>query len=71
MDNHTYDLIKALGEKAEAQQVYAQYEKDAKTDSKDCQKCAALWKRLRDQETKDIEEMKELLVEHIQKKEIT
>lgn len=39
MDNHTYDLVKALGEKGESLQVYETYAKD--TDG--CEACSKLW----------------------------
>lgn len=61
MDNHAYDLIKALGEKAEAAQVYEIYAKDGVN----CDKCSPLWKKLREKEMEDIKEMKQILIDHI------
>lgn len=60
MDDHTYDLIKGLGENAEALSVYKKYQSDAH----DCSECKALWKRMEEQEEKDIADMKRILADH-------
>jgi hypothetical protein len=61
MNNHMFDLINALGEKAEATHVYDIYMDDAVG----CESCSSLWKRLKTQDERDIEEMKQLLIDHI------
>lgn len=60
MDNHTYNLVKALGEKAEAAEIYEIYGQD----STQCPECAELWKKLANEERADIQEMKNLLLDH-------
>lgn len=60
MNNHTYDLVKALGEKAEAANVYSKYMQDANA----CKDCLELWKKLETQEQQEIEEMKKILISH-------
>lgn len=62
MDNHTYNLINALSEKAEALEVYQKYTKDAES----CGKCASLWQNLIEDEKEEIKEMKDILISHVQ-----
>lgn len=61
IDNHTYNLIKALTKKAQAVWRYEQYMKD----SGDCEKCKALWEKLKEEDNQHLEEMKKLLGEHV------
>lgn len=61
MDNHTYNLIKAVSKKAQTLWRYEQYVKDAG----DCKKCKELWEKLKRQDEAHLEEMKEVLSEHI------
>jgi hypothetical protein len=61
MDNHSYNLVKALGEVAESLPVYDVYVKD----SASCQDCEQLYKTLRDEANRQTEVMKKLLVSHV------
>lgn len=62
MDNHSYNLIKALSKKAQALSKYDTYIKD----SGGCQECSALWERLKKEDSAHLEEMKKVLSSHIQ-----
>ncbi len=61
MDNHTYNLIKAVSKKAQTLWRYERYIKDAG----DCEKCKKLWEKLRKEDEMHLEEMKKVLSEHI------
>ena len=60
MDNHTYDIIKALTKKADAAWVYDQYLKD----SQGCEECRNLWEKLKKEDEKDIRELEKTLKDH-------
>ncbi|MBI2315379.1 hypothetical protein HYU93_04990 [Candidatus Daviesbacteria bacterium] len=60
MDNHSYNLIKALIKKANAVLVYEQNLKD----SPDCGECRPMWKKLKEEDKKHLEELKKLLYSH-------
>lgn len=62
MDNHSYNLIKAMGKKAQAIWRYEQYLKD----SGGCSECLALWNKLKSEDTAHLEEMKKILSAHAQ-----
>lgn len=61
MDNHTYNLIKAVSKKAQALWRYDQYLKD----SGDCIECQNLWKKLKGEDSAHLAEMKKLLASHL------
>jgi hypothetical protein len=61
IDNHNYNLAKALTKKAQAVWRYGQYKKD----SQGCEKCRALWEKLEKEDGLHLEEMKKLLGEHL------
>lgn len=63
MDNHAYDLIKALSKKADAVLVYEQYIKD----SQNCEECRTFWGKLREEDKKHLEELKKLLYSHTER----
>lgn len=63
LDNHTYNLIKALSKKAQAVWRYDQYIKDAG----DCEKCKNLWEKLKIQDADSVNELQKALVEHTEK----
>jgi hypothetical protein len=48
MDNHTYNLLKALTKKAQVLWRYEQYLKDASG----CEECKSLWEELKDNDEK-------------------
>ena len=62
MDNHTYNLIKALSKKAQAVWRYDQYLKD----SSGCEECQRLWKKLKGEDSAHLAEMKRILSEHVE-----
>ena len=62
MDNHSYNLIKAMGKKAQAIWRYEQYIKD----SAGCAECLALWNKLKNEDTAHLEGMKKILSGHAQ-----
>jgi hypothetical protein len=62
MDNHSYDVFKALTKKADAITVYDQYLKD----SKNCEECQKFWSKLKEKDSKDLEELKKLSTTHLQ-----
>jgi len=62
MENHIYDLIKELSEKADGVWMYDQYLED----SKECAACQQLWKKLKEQDEETIEELKQLVASHTQ-----
>ncbi len=62
MDNHHYDLIKALEKKADAVWVYEKYIKDAQN----CEQCQELWEKLKEKDQQDISELKKLMKDHFQ-----
>ena len=62
MDNHNYDVVKALTKKADALTVYDQYLKD----SKGCQACQDFWKNLKKEDSKHVAELKKLAKKHLQ-----
>lgn len=62
MDNHAYDIVKALTKKADAIWVYEQYLKDTKS----CPSCQKTWARLKEEEEKQLKLLKNLLASHRQ-----
>lgn len=62
MDNHSYNLIKAMGKKAQAIWRYEQYIKDSGA----CSECVALWNKLKSEDALHLEEMKKVLSSHAQ-----
>lgn len=62
MDNHTYNLIKALTKKAQAVWRYDQYLKD----SPNCPECQRLWKKLKGEDSVHLSEIKRLLGNHVE-----
>lgn len=61
INNHNYDLVKALTKKADALTVYDQYLKD----SEGCQQCQNIWKKLKDEDSKHVDELKQLSSSHL------
>lgn len=61
MDNHHYDVVKALTKKADAITVYDQYLKD----SNNCKQCQKVWKKLKEADSKHLEELKALSSSHL------
>lgn len=62
VDNHTYNLTKALTKKAQSVWRYDQYLKD----SADCEECQRLWKKLKGEDGAHLAEMKRLLSSHFE-----
>lgn len=63
MDNHSYNLLKAISKRADAIWMYQQY----KEDSKDCKECMKLWDELEREDKRLLKEMKRLLSTHVEK----
>jgi len=63
MDNHIYNLVKALTKKSQSLWKYERYIKDAK----DCQECIKLWKDIKKEDQKHQERIKEILFSHIKR----
>jgi hypothetical protein len=61
LDNHSYDVVKALTKKADAISVYDQYLKD----SQGCEQCQMFWNRLKQEDEKHVEELKSLATNHL------
>lgn len=66
MDNHTYNIIKALSKKAQGLWRYDQYLKD----SENCEECQRLWKKLKGEDSAQLNEIKNVLKKHIEAGEI-
>lgn len=67
MDNHTYNLVATLSEKGEAVSIYDTF----LADSRACEECSALWKELKEADSKHIRKVKEILKSHIKEGKIT
>jgi len=66
LDNHSYNLIKALSKKAQAVFRYDQYLKDAEA----CEECKKLWEKLKNEDSTHVEEIKKILAKHIKEGKI-
>lgn len=67
MDNHGYNLMKAVSKRACAITKYDKYLED----STNCPECQELWKKMKEEDTKALEEMKNLLFKHVKEGKIT
>jgi hypothetical protein len=63
LDNHSYNIIKTITEKAEALWAYDKY----LDDSKNCQECTEFWQDLKEEDGKLLGELRALLNSHIEK----
>lgn len=66
MDNHAYNLMKAITKRACAISKYDKYLED----SQGCETCQNLWRKLKEEDVKELEEMKNTLVSHIKEEKI-
>lgn len=66
MDNHTYNLLQALSKKGKSVWAYEVYIKD----SDNCPECKDLWKKLKKEDSRMIEEIKKVLVDHVKGQKI-
>ena len=63
LDNHIYNLIKAIIKRSQAVWKYESYIQD----SGDCEECRMLWNRMREADSRLLEELKKALESHAQK----
>lgn len=61
MDNHGYNLMKAISKRACGLSKYDKYIED----SANCEACQNLWRKLKEEDAKDLEEMKNVLFSHV------
>jgi hypothetical protein len=66
VDNHSYNIIKTITEKAEATWVYDKYIDD----SENCQECSKFWKNLKKEDSKLLDQLRTLLNSHIESGQI-
>jgi len=60
MDNHIYNLAKALTKKSQAVWRYEKFIKD----SDGCPECEELWRELKEEDEEHVEKMKKILTSH-------
>jgi hypothetical protein len=63
LDNHSYNIIKTITEKAEALWAYDKYLED----SKNCKECTKFWQNLKEEDGMLLDELRALLNSHIEK----
>lgn len=61
MDNHAYNLIASLAEKADGAWVYDSYIED----SNNCNECKTLFEKMKARDEEYVTEMKQLLIDHV------
>lgn len=62
MDNHIYNLMKAIVKKSQSVWHYEKYLQD----SQGCNECQQLWQKMKSEDERHLEEMKTILKHHLE-----